>query len=288
MKKETPEFKPELPKKESQPTPEEERQITALAQRAQELFSQNDLDGALAALEEIQSKASVEVEADGFESLKEVREIFGDDFLGIEELGRFRGFELSKDYQEKAAKLWAKKIQEQGLTRENLEQLKREGFMIVLRSPETKVEGKIVDATIENLRKKYPSLFYEQDWYDTENFATTGEVSFDWSIVKKEVLEESRSKDWDEQEAILKEWAKDHQVDPRFVTRRKPVEIIHDILAYYEARKARILENDYDWSGTESSVGRLVNVGYFASDGLYVSDVSREYTASNLGVCPSR
>jgi len=269
--------------------PEEEKEITVLAQRAQELFAQNDLEGAIAVLEEIQTKANVGVEQlGGFENLREVKEIFGDDFLGIEELAQFRGFEFSKGDQEKAAKLWAKKVQEQNLTREDLEQLKREGFMVILRSPGTKVEGKLVSTTVDNLRKKYPSLFYDQDWYDTEKFATTDQVDFDWSIVKKEILEESRSQNWDEQEGILKEWAKDHKVDPRFVTRRKPVEIIHDILAYYEAHKARILENDYDWSGTESSDGNSVNVGNFDSDGLDVRHDSRDDAHSHLGVCPSR
>lgn len=269
--------------------PEEEREITILAQKAQELFAQNDLEGAIAVLEEIQAKANVDAEQlGGFENLREVKEIFGDDFLGIEELAQFRGFEFSKGDQEKAAKLWAKKVQEQNLTREDLEQLKREGFMVILRSPGTKVEGKLVSTTIENLRKKYASLFYDQDWYNTEKFATTDEVDFGWSIVKKEVLEESRNQNWDEQEGILKEWAKDHKVDPRFVTRRKPVEIIHDILAYYEARKARILEKDYDWSGTESSDGDSVHVGHFASGGLRVTLGSRGLATSPVGVCPSR
>ena len=104
----------------------------------------------------------------------------------------------------------------------------------------------------------------------------------------KSVLPDSLSKNWDQQEEVLKKWAKDNNIDPTLVKRRTPVEIAYDTLIYYGENKESLLENRYDWSGVQSSDGSFVSVGRFDSDGLHVSGGSRGVTHSNLGVCPSR
>ncbi|MEK7589453.1 MAG: hypothetical protein AAB479_02405 [Patescibacteria group bacterium] len=264
---------------------EQERQITELAKEAQELFAKDDIPGALAILEKIQNQITPEMGE--VRELKELKEIFKEDFLGIEEAEKFSGRKFNQEELRLISEKWREKVRQQGLTKESLEQLKKEGFMVVLRSPKVMLEGKEAMGTIANLRKKFP-LFYDQDWYDEEKFATEEVIELAWSIVKKELLEETRDKNWDEQEEVLKEWAKEHKVDPKFVSRRKAIETIYDVLAYYEARKARLLERDYDWSKTESSGGSFVCAGAFDSDGLGVDRDSRGNSDSTLGVCPAR
>jgi hypothetical protein len=220
----------------------------------------------------------------------EVREIFERDFIGIEEAEKFTGHVLTVEEKRIVEKKWNTKVGEQKLTKESLEQLKQEGFMVVLRCPTltgTDKKSGEMPVTINNLRKKFP-LFYKQDWYDKESFPNETLKDFDWAIVKKEVLPESKSKNWDEQQEILKSWAKVHNIDEQFVRRRTPTEVAYDILAYFKIYQERIMEKDWDWTSIQSSGGGFVGVGYFDAAGLYVSGHTRDNRYSHLGVCPSR
>jgi hypothetical protein len=271
--------------------PEVERSVlTELARQAQESFAANDFGAVLDTLTQLKEKALPESERspEGIRELKEARELFGEDFLGVEEIEKFTGRKLKEEEKRQVAKMWTEKVREQKLTKPDLERLKKEGFMVILRTAMLSHEGKEIPANVENLRKKFKNLFYNQDWYDDEKFAKEGAVRMAWAIVKKEVLEESRSKDWDDQEEVLKQWAKEHKVDPKFVTRRMAAEVAYDILAYYNARNERILEKDWDRTGARSSGGYFVLVGFFGSVGLSVSDGDRSNSLSYLGVCPSR
>lgn len=220
----------------------------------------------------------------------EVQEIFGPDFIGIEEVEQFTGRPLTLEEQRIAEEKWQRKVEEQGLTKESLEQLKQEGFMVVLRVGTLagkEKKDKEMPVTIKNLRQKFP-LFYNQDWYDNEKFASEALSGIDWGIVKKELLDESKSKNWDEQQEILKTWADTHGVDQKFVRRRTPTEVAYDVLVYFQVRNERILEKDWDWTSVQSSGGRFVSVGVFDSGGLYVNRDTRGYRHSDLGVCPAR
>lgn len=223
--------------------------------------------------------------------LKEAQEVFGEDFFGFTEAEQFTGVAISEADKGTALAQWQEKVRAQGITREQLERLKQEGFMIVYRPSTMQVEGKDVPTTLLNLKKVHGSLFWSgQDWYEkgaeTKKWSDTA-IRAGWSIVKKEILEESRSKDWDQQEEILKRWAQEHGVREEFVTRRKPEEIVYDILLNYKLRNRRVLERDWDWSGVQSSDGGLVGVGGLVSGGLSVGSVSRGFSDSVLGVCPS-
>src|SRR3989344_3152493 len=217
--------------------------------------------------------------------LQEARELFENDFIGIEEVEKFTGHPLTPEEKRIAEEKWQKKIEEQGLTKEGLKQLKQEGFMVVLRVGA--LEGyekkdKEMPVTIKNLRKKFP-LFYTQDWYNNEQFADEALGGLDWGIVKKELLDETRSKNWDEQQEILKTWAEAHGVPEKFVRRRTPTEVAYDVLAYFQARNQRILEKDWDWTSVQSSGGKFVDVGGFDSNGLCVHHVARNVRHSFLG-----
>ena len=224
---------------------------------------------------------------------EEAREVFGKDFLGPEAAEAAFGVELSQEELEQ--------VEDIPFSREELEQAKQLGMMLVLRVPRIGKEKNAKSFSINSVREvfkdedtlgdpdnKKSDIFYDQDWYDNESFAMQDTPSLGWGLVMKEVLEESRDKNWDEQEEVLKAWAKENNIDPSKVRRRKPVEIIYDTLLYYGINKESLLENSYDWSGVQSSDGYFVNVGYFDSDGLFVSHDTRGFTYSSLGVCPSR
>jgi hypothetical protein len=264
--------------------------------RAYEIYQEYEPDKYQTSTQKKVEKVLAEAEKEGLvpsrESLdfQEAREIFGKDFLGIEEIEQFTGRPLMPEEQRLATEKWQAKIEEQNLTKEALEQLKQEGFMVVLRvNALSKENGTTATepVTISNLRKKFP-LFYDQDWYNDEQFATETLPGIDWGIVKKEVLDGSKSKNWDEQEELIKAWARDHQVDEKFVRRRTPQEMAYDILAYYQTHNERILERDWDRSAVQSSDGNFVCVGHFDSGGLGVGGAHREIRDWDLGVCPAR
>ena len=196
----------------------------------------------------------------------EAREIFGKDFLGPEAIKTTFGTELTPDELQG--------IENIPFSREELEQAKQLGMMLVLRVPrlgEGKTERPLtIDSarelfakgdTLGDTKKKKQKVFYGkkgESWYDNEKFATQDTPKLGWGLVMKSVLPESLSKNWDQQEEILKKWAKDNKIDPALVKRRTPVEIAYDTLIYYGANKESLLEGKYDWTGVRSSGGRFV------------------------------
>jgi len=139
-----------------------------------------------------------------------------------------------------------------------------------------------------NPKKKKSQIFYDQDWYNKEEFATKDTPSLGWGLVMKKILEESRSKNWDQQQEVLKKWAEENGIDSTSIKRRTPVEIAYDTLLYYGANKESLLSDTWDWTGVQSSDGHSVYVGFFGSVGLVVYSGSRGGAYSSLGVCPSR
>ena len=262
---------------------------------AYKIYQEYEPDKYKTSTQEKVAKALAGAKKEGLEPVKEaldfseVRELFENDFIGIEEVEWFTGHPLTPEEKQVVEEKWQKKIEEQGLTKESLERLKQEGFMVVLRIGTLagkEKKDKEMPVTIKNLREKFP-LFYNQDWYNNEKFADETLSGIDWGIVKKELLDETRSKNWDEQQEILKAWAETHGVDEKFVRRRTPTEVAYDILSYFQARNERILEKDWDWTSVQSSDGKSVYVGYFDSDGLNVNHDSRAPRSFHLGVCPA-
>src|SRR3990167_8641523 len=227
---------------------------------------------------------------------QEAEEILGKDFLGPEAVQATFNVELTPEELQE--------IENIPFTREDLEQAKQLGMMLVLRVPrlgEGKTERPLtMDSarelfaggdTLGDPKKKKQKVFYGkkgESWYDNEGFATQETPKLGWGLVMKSVLPDSLDKNWDQQEDILKKWAKDNNIDPTLVKRRTPVEIAYDTLIYYGANKESLLEGKYDWSGVRSSDGHSVGVGGFDSDGLDVFNDSRDNANSHLGVCPSR
>ena len=223
----------------------------------------------------------------------EAREIFGQDFLGPESVGTTFGVEFSQEE--------LNQIENIPFTREELEKAKELGMMLVLRVPRVGKDKTAKPLTIKQMRgvfkgedklgdpkKKKSKIFFDQDWYNKEEFATKDTPSLGWGLVTKKILEESRSKNWDQQQEVLKKWAGENGIDPTSIKRRTPVEIAYDTILYYGSNKESLLTDTWDWTGVQSSVGRSVGVGRFDSVGLGVDDDSRGFAFSLLGVCPSR
>ena len=226
----------------------------------------------------------------------EAREIFGKDFLGPETIKTTYGVELSPEELQE--------IENIPFTREDLEQVKQLGMMLVLRVPRLGEGKNEKPLTIDQIREKFSGgdtlgdpkkkkkkMFYRkkgEGWYDNEAFATQETPKLGWGLVMKSVLPDSLGKNWDQQEDVLKSWAKQNNIDPALVKRRTPVEIAYDTFLYYGENKETLLEDKWDWSGVQSSGGYFVYVGHFASDGLRVGGATRDNAYSRLGVCPSR
>ncbi len=266
------------------------QKAVGLATEAQKAFATNDLAGTLEKLRELARVANPERE--GALEFQEARELFGKDFVGPEAALKTFGAKLTPEEM--------KAVERIPFSKEELEKAKELGMMLVLRVSHDQ-EGKPL--TINRMReilagedklgdtgKKKQKIFYRQPgegWYDNEEFAKQA-TKLGWGLAMKAILEESRSKNWDDQEKVLQEWAKKNGLDPKTIRRRTPVEATYDTLAYYGANKESLLEKDWDWTGVQSSGGRLVDVGYFGSDGLVVDGADRGYSRSTLGVCPSR
>ena len=248
------------------------------------------------ALDTAKREGLIPEKKEGSIEFEEVKEIFGKDFLGPEAIKTTYGVELTPDELQE--------IENIPFTIEELEQAKQLGMMLVLRVPrlgEGKTERPLTIDSARELftkgdslgdpKKKKQKVFYGkkgESWYDNEKFVTQDTPKLGWGLVMKSVLPDSLSKNWDQQDEVLKKWAKDNNIDPTLVKRRTPVEIAYDTLIYYGENKESLLENRYDWSGGQSSGGFFVYVGGFDSGGLYVSSDSRGIAFSNFGVCPSR
>jgi len=71
-------------------------------------------------------------------------------------------------------------------------------------------------------------------------------------------------------------------------TRQTLVEERYGWLVYFQNRNERLLEDKYNWTGSQSSDGNLVNVGVSDSDGAYVVGWGPGYSRGSIGVVLSR
>src|SRR3989344_5727045 len=148
-------FKPGAPKKpekkeKAEPkheefldSPEFKQQAKDLAKEAEQAFQSNDFATALDKLKQLEHLAKPESSSLEF---REAQEIFGKDFLGPEALAKTFGIELG-DMQ--------KDVLEIQFSREELEQAKQLGMMLVLRVPTDKDNQPL---TINNMREMFSGM----------------------------------------------------------------------------------------------------------------------------------
>jgi hypothetical protein len=182
----------------------------------------------------------------GFEattSQKRAREIMGRNMFGIEEA--IKHFGVNPSRQQLAA------LAEVPFTEAMLEACKKTHVLVAL-----------FPLSITEIRGKMTSkLFYDQSWYNRESFAKDrGDVS--WQLVRKTPVENSTSKTWNEQQALL---SKDDETPTARV-------MVYAIIGHYLATGERLFERIYVRCSDLVSGGYRVRVGYFDSVGLYVNN----------------
>ncbi len=227
-------------------------------------------------------------------SVERARQLFGENFLGVdaihvmEEKCKAAGIDVK--FVIPALGNFDTLGLNVGVSNELLETAKADeqrgrSRLIVLRPELMVVNRESKPITILSLRDLFKDknpfgqgkLFYRQNWFENEDFAKEG-LKPSIGLPTKEVLPESLSRKWDEQTPLLEPG--EH--------RREAIETLWDSLLYYSATGKKVLEQHLDWGQTRASGGRLVSVGNFDSDGVFVFRLSPGYSDSVLGVCPSR
>jgi hypothetical protein len=213
--------------------------------------------------------------------LSEARNILGDDVLGPQEVSQ--AFGVAPTEPESAIPF----------AREALITARRCGAMLVLRAARG-AEGKAL--TILHMLDRYPQAFdakllrkvgyqLKDEWgIALEPLAARDTCAPGWTLVRKEVLEDSCNLPYDEQEVAVERFADALGAPAR---RRTAVEIVYDTLLCFRARKVRLLEHGWDWSNSATLDGGYLNVGGFSAAGMQILSFSRAIRHGRLGVCPT-
>lgn len=186
------------------------------------------------------------IENGGFEpttSQKTARAIMGRNFFGIEEA--IKCFGVNPSRAQTAA------LSEVPFSEAVLEEVR-----------DTHVLVAVFPLSILEVRGKVErKLFYshEGSWYNKESFAKDrGETS--WHLVRKTPVDDSTSKTWDEQQALL---GKNEETPSAQV-------MVYTIIGHHLTGGERLFERIYVRTSSVGSYGHRVGVGLFDEFGLYV------------------
>ena len=197
----------------------------------------------------------------GFEattSQKRAREIMGKNFFGIEEAIKHFGVTPT---QEQLAML-----AEVPFSEAVLEESKKSHVLVA-----------VFPLSILKIRNQIASkLFYDQSWYNNESFAKECEVK--WQLVRKTPVDNSTSKNWQEQQALI---GKNDEVPTAQV-------MVYTIIGHHLATSERLFEHIYVRTSSVDSGGRRVDVGDFDSRGLGVNDWWAGHRIGSIGVSSAR
>lgn len=142
------------------------------------------------------------------------------------------------------------------------EEIQDLGFTFKIYIP--KIAMKEIFEKSNNKTSKGTPLFYDNTWYKNESFYTTETSREGWYEISKELIPESQSKTWDDQEKILKE---------KGGIRLNAAETLYILYAYEKQYGVRLLDGwHYNWTSARSSDGYLVIVGAFDGGGVRVAD----------------
>ena len=212
---------------------------------------------------ELATKVVRLIQNGGFEpttSQKRAREIMGRNMFGIEEA--IKHFGVNPSRQQLAG------LSEIPFSEAVLEQCKGTHILVaVFPISVLEVRGKVQDK----------GLFYNQDWYNKEAFAKDhGEGT--WQLVRKTPVDNSTSKNWQEQQALI---GKDDEVPAAQV-------MVYTIIGHFLATGERLFEKIYVRTSSVGSDGGRVSVGVFDSDGLDVGGWDDGARDGSLGVSSAR
>ena len=200
----------------------------------------------------------------GFEpttSQKLARDIMGKNFFGVEEAIKYFGLNPTKQQLTALSEIpWNKAV---------LEECKDTHVLIA-----------ILPLSILEIRGKVEhKLFYshEDAWYNKESFEKSkGELG--WQLIRKTPVENSTSKMWQDQQALL---GKTDETPKAQV-------MVYTIIGHFLATGVRLFENVYVRCSDVDSDGRRVGVGDFDSKGLVVNSLSDGHCYDHLGLSSAR
>lgn len=196
----------------------------------------------------------------GFEpttNQKRAREIIGRNMFGVEEA--IRHFGVNPKRQEVAA------LSEIPFSEATLEACKNSHVLVA-----------VFPLSILEIRSK-AKLFYDQSWYNKESFAKDrGET--EWQLIRKTPVDNSTSKSWTEQQALL----------PKNDETPEARTLVYTTIGHFLATGERLFEKIYVRCSDVASGGGRVCVGGFDATGLFVDLHSDVYRRDALGVSSAR
>lgn len=238
---------------------------------------------------------------------QEMRELFGENMLGIEEVEHAFTLQSGESFvrftesqKQRALELLHQKLhtpQLQGF----LETIKNgehtDEFYLVLRiSTFSDNQPPITLQTLkEQINRDLQSqnqgrLLYDQDWYDTKPFYTNPDQNLEskggmeWVFVTKDLVPGTQGKKHTEQTVILQIAASNYGI-PGTPRRRTPYEVVYDHLLLRRNGDRRLFGGQYlyDWTDTGCSDGCFVYAGSGDADGLSVHEGHPSDSRSDLG-----
>ena len=196
------------------------------------------------------------------------KKIMGANFFGIEEAIKHFGVSLSK---RQLAYMSIIPFSETTLT------AYKDTHILVAVMPLSIVQIRSYTAAMK-LPKGQKSFFYKQDWYDGQAFANEcGQL--EWHLVRKIPVDNSTSKTWTQQQALL---------DQKTEQTPKVQVMVYTTIGHFLATSERLFEKLYVRCSDLDSGGGRVSVGRFDAHGLSVSGYYDDVVDGALGVASSR
>jgi hypothetical protein len=173
-----------------------------------------------------------------------------------------------------------------------LEGAEEEGLTLAMvpRLPRYVRGGQLCKVTGANLVRSFPHFFENVQQIvlklRNEPFFLQESPELNWSIFSCEVLSDSREKTYMQQKQLLKQHAQRYQSTELRVQRRNMIEALYDLIIIKLVHDHNLLSETVEL--TESKMGRQ-NLAFinFGENGIRISDIGRQQTHAQLGVCPS-
>lgn len=137
-----------------------------------------------------------------------------------------------------------------------------------------------VGLNILNLRRllgvnpSKPPSFFDHPWYLQEPFGERN-CTPGWHLLHMEVLPAT----------IQQSYNYYHSLSAQNCTLPTAIEATLMIFLHFERTGERLLINKHTWCSDEASMGRLVTVGAFGRNGLFVSGHPPVFASRGLGIC---
>jgi|GEM_PF-7048259 len=236
---------------------------------------------------------------------KEIRELFGQNFFGPEQVEKaftirdqnnneVKLVDFSPEQRRQVKQMLVEKLNEPDIQAflqkpENQTDIKNGKYLLILRAPQVGSIKKMFELLQPDMEAKgQGKLLFKVDWYATDSLFTSTTCPFEWKFVTKEVVPLTLGLQHQPMTEALAAEARRVGFNPGKIKRRAPVETVFDFLTVLRTTNGRILLNRFDWSDIRSSDGDFVYVGCGGSGGLSVDWRTPGNSSGDLGASLSR